>query len=66
MYILLCDRDVFISDLTQIIFKIDRVEVVESSGLAEVCLMLNRPTSTALNVNVTSIASGSATGENYM
>ena len=45
-------------------FKVDNVEVVENSGLAEVCLVLNRPTSTALNVDVTSIASGSATGEN--
>ena len=45
-------------------FKIDNVDVVESSGLAEVCLMLDRPRSTALNVDVTSIDSGSATGEN--
>ena len=47
-------------------FKVDKIEVVENSGLAEVCLMLNRQTATALNVDVTSIASGSATGENYM
>ena len=40
------------------------VKVVENRGLVEVCLMLSRPTPTALNVNVTSIASGSATGEN--
>ena len=45
-------------------FKAENVEVVENSGLAEVCLMLNRPTSTALNVDVTSIDTGSATGEN--
>ena len=53
-----------ISDLTQIMLKAGDVEVMENRGLVEVCLMSNNPTSTALNVNVTSIASGSATGEN--
>ena len=54
----------FVSDLIRIMFKTENVEVVENRGLAEVCLMLSNSTSTALNVNVTSIASGSATGEN--
>ena len=45
-------------------FKTKNFEVVENRGLADVCLMLSSPTSTALNVDVTSIASGSATGEN--
>ena len=54
----------FISDFTRIVFKVEDVEVVENTDLAEVCLMLNRPTSTALNVDVTSIDSGSVTGEN--
>ena len=54
----------FISDLARIMFKIESDDVVENRGSAEVCLMLSSPTSTALNVNVTSIASGSATGEN--
>ena len=52
-----------ISDLTRIMFKAQNVEVKENEGLAEVCLMLSRPTPTALSVNVSSMASGSATGE---
>ena len=54
----------FISDLARIMFKTESDDVVENRGSAEVCLELSSPTSTALNVNVTSIASGSATGEN--
>ena len=55
---------VFILDVIRIMLKASYVDVVENSGLAKVCLMLNRPTSTALNVDVTSVPSGSATGEN--
>ena len=67
MYVLLCNITymyMYLSDLTRIMFKIENVEVEENKGSAEVCLMLSSPTPIALNVDVTSIASGSATGEN--
>ena len=47
-----------------ILFTTDDVEVIESEAVAEVCLRLNVPLTTDLEVAVSSTASGSATGGN--
>ena len=45
-----------------IFFTTDDVEVIESEAVAEVCLRMNVPLTTDLEVAVSSTASGSATG----
>ena len=55
----------FLSSVSIVIFfTTDDVEVIESDAVAEVCLRLNVPLTTDLEVAVTSTASGSAIGGN--
>ena len=59
-----CDFIIIWSSVVPLIsFTSTDVEVGESDGVAQVCLMLSVPLSTDLTVAVTSNASGSATGK---